>query len=170
MVLEFYGIGDETVTLAEGAKVNLLKDQNNWAESLWHCTKAIAYLHDRLYIHCDIKGDNIVFNAVDGKNLPILIDFGKMKKVSDAKKYSLSINEQEKYRLRHKHIAPEIVRGTHPHSTASDVYAFGLVISLICHYNKYEDLRCIAVQCIHGTPRRRPVIEEIISQLFKVFN
>lgn len=111
-----------------------------------------------------------MFNAVNGKYFPLLIDFGKMKKVSDAKKYTLSLQEQEKYRIHHKHIAPEVVRGTHPHSKASDVYAFGLVISLVCHYTQYEDLRIIAVKCIHGTPCKRPGIGNITSELFPLFN
>ena len=31
--------------------------------------------------------------------------------------YKLSLRDQEKYRKYHKHIAPEVVRGTHPVSS-----------------------------------------------------
>lgn len=164
--MEFYGIDGENVTLAQAAKRNLLVDQKKWAEALWLCSQAVAYLHRHFYLHCDIKGDNIVFNEMNGQFFPIIIDFGKMRKISESKKYKLSSKQKYKYRTYHKHIAPEVVWGTHPPSPASDVYAFGLLISLICHFNTYDDLRKIAVKCIHGTPEKRPNMDAIISDLY----
>jgi serine/threonine protein kinase len=55
------------------------------------------------YIHCDIKSDNIVLrngygDAVE-KYSPVVIDFGKMKEMSKAKIYNLSVKERERYSL-----------------------------------------------------------------------
>ena len=60
---------------------------------------------------------------------PVIIDFGKSTTLAKGKLYKLSLRDQEKYRKYHKHIAPEVVRGTHPQSPASDVYAFGLLVT-----------------------------------------
>lgn len=164
--MEFYGINGKTVTIADAAKENLLINQKQWAIALLHCSQAISHLHKNQYLHCDLKGDNIVFNDVDGIFFPVIVDFGKMKKIADVKRYKLTALEQEMYRQKHRHIAPEVVRGISAPSQASDIYAFGLIISLVCYHNKgFEKLRQIAVQCIHGTPHRRPSIEQIITNL-----
>lgn len=166
--MEYYGINGTSLTIAQALEVNLLSDQVEWAEVLLNCSRAIAYMHSKSKIHCDLKADNITLQDVDGKALPVIIDFGKMKNICDAKLKKLSLKDQELYRKHHKHVAPEIVRGTHPPSPAADVYAFGLVISLVCHYNKFEKLRLIAVKCIHGTPEKRPSMGTVIDILINV--
>ena len=97
-----------------------------------------------------------------GSYMPIIIDFDK------AKKYKLTEKEKEKYSRKYKHIAPEVVWGSHPKSAASDIYSFSQVISLVCFYHKSLELLSIAKQCIDGTPEKRPSIVEIISQLLKI--
>lgn len=168
IVMECYGIDGRSMTLAEAAKTSLFSFERQWVNVILGCAKAISHIHGKGYIHCDLKGDNIVLNKVGEDFFPIVIDFGKMKKACDAKIKKLSAREQEKYCKNHKHIAPEVVQGTHPPTTASDIYAFGLVISLICFYHKIETLRLIAVSCIIGNPERRPTINQIIDQLQKL--
>ena len=65
-----------------------------------------------------------------------VIDFGKMKEMSKAKIYILSLKDQERYGKYYRQIAPEVVSGKAKQSAASDIYSFGQVISLICHYNR----------------------------------
>jgi serine/threonine protein kinase len=163
--MEFYGIHGKSMNFAEAVNTRLFSDEKDWARTLLKCAAAIHHLHEKNYIHCDLKGDNIVLTEVHQEFVPVIIDFGKMKQVSKAKLKKLSVKEQDRYSKYHKHIAPEIVRGTHPPSKASDVYAFGLVISLLCFYQRIENLRLIAVSCINGTPERRPTIEQIITKL-----
>jgi hypothetical protein len=43
--------------------------------------------------------------------------------------------EKEKYSSKYKHIAPEVIQGSHPKSEASDISSLGQVISLVCFYN-----------------------------------
>ena len=58
------------------------------------------------------------------------------------------------------------MRGTHPQCPASDVYGFGLLLSLLCKYNKtYEPLRKLAFSCINGTPEKRPTTQQLVAAL-----
>jgi serine/threonine protein kinase len=165
--MECYGIDGQSITLAEAAKTSMFTSERQWVDVILVCAKAISEIHAKGYIHCDLKGDNIVINKdkVGMGFCPIVIEFGKMQKACEAKIKKLSTIEQEKYSKYHKHIAPEVVRGTRPPTKASDIYAFGLVISLICFYHKIENLRLIAVNCINGTPERRHTINQIIDRL-----
>ena len=143
IVRECYGINGRAVTLAEPAKTKLFSNEKQWVRILLLCSEAIQHLHKKDYIHCDLKGDNIVFNKVSEQYFPVVIDFGKMKKSSEAKIKKLSVKDQEKYSKHHRHIAPEVVRGIQAQTKASDIYAFGLIISLICFYHKIENLRLL---------------------------
>jgi serine/threonine protein kinase len=162
-VLELYGLDGECLTLSKTAERKMFLTLSIWANILKDCCFVLSHIHSKNYIHCDIKGDNIMVR--NGAGDAVIIDCGKMKEISKAKIYKLSLKDQERYGKYHRHIAPEVVRGRAKQSAASDIYSLGQVISLICHYNRHEDLRKIAVQCIHGTPSKRPTIESLISQL-----
>ena len=96
---------------------------------------------------------------------PVIIDFGKSTTIPQGKYYKLSQRDQDKYRKYHKHIAIEVVRGTHPQSEASDIYAFGLLLSLLCKYKPNEALRKLAVWCINGNPEKRPQTQQLATKL-----
>ena len=167
-MLELYGLDGECLTLSKTAERKMFSTLAIWANILKDCCFVLSHIHSKNYIHCDIKGDNIMVRngAGDAANqYTAVIDFGKMKEISKDKIYKLSLKDQERYGKYHRHIAPEVVRGRAKQSAASDIYSLCQVISLICHYNRHEDLRKIAVQCIHGTPSKRPTIESLISQL-----
>jgi serine/threonine protein kinase len=72
-----------------------------WANILKECCIALSHIHSKNYIHCDIKGDNIMVRngCGDAANqyTAVIIDFGKMKEMSKAKIYKLSLKEQERY-------------------------------------------------------------------------
>ena len=55
--------------------------------------------------------------------MPVIIDFGKCIRKQEASRNVLSKQEQETYKQKYTHVAPEVVAGTHPPSHASDVYA-----------------------------------------------
>lgn len=167
MVLEFYGIDGECMTLGKASKIKLVTNLAAWAEILVQCCEALAYIHKQNFIHCDIKGDNLVLrkSCDEVRYVAVIIDFGKMKEMKKAKLYRLSVKEQDRYARYHNHIAPEVVDGKATQTAASDIYSLGQVISLVCHYNYADELKQIARQCIHGTPSKRPNIEDLISKL-----
>ena len=74
---------------------------------LLDCAEDLNCLHCKGLLHCDVKS----VTEQDGLSRAILIDFGKVREVSKAKRYRLTSREQETYRIKHQHIAPEVVRG-----------------------------------------------------------
>lgn len=165
LVTEFYGIDGKCVTLENAVNGRLPLGIPKWANVLGKTSEALSYIHTKGFIHGDIKGNNIVIRKESDSYYPIIIDFDKMKKISEAKKYNLNSKEKERYSNKYRHIAPEVIKGSHPKSPASDIYSLGIVISLVCYYHRSAQLQNIAKQCIHGTPEKRPSIMQIISDI-----
>ena len=165
IVMEFYGVDGKCVTIQKAAQHNLLGQQETWAGTLQQCCEAVNHLHSQGYVHGDLKGDNILFHHTDNHYHPVIIDFGKMAKMECMTKYKLSSSAQHKYRRYYPHIAPEVVRGTHPKSPKSDIYSLGMVFSLICHHSVFEQLKQVAAKCIHEFPEERPDLERVITDL-----
>ena len=63
--------------------------------------------------------------------VPVIIDFGKCIKKLDASRKVWSKEKQEAYKQQNKHMAPEVVAGTHLPSYASDIYSLGLLLGQI---------------------------------------
>ncbi|CAB3979006.1 serine threonine- kinase [Paramuricea clavata] len=161
LVTEFYGIGGQCVTIGHAAK-KLSLEAKEWAFILEKC--------ERFNSRCDIKHNNIILkNSADVRE-PVIIDFGKMKKAESAKICKLNSKEQDRYLKYYKHIAPEIIWGRGAPSTASDIYSFGQIISLIVYYTKSTDLQKIAKKCIHGTPEKRPKAFNVALEFKEVSN
>ena len=62
---------------------------------------------------------------------PVIIDFGKAKPLSSPKFYKLNKTEIEQYLRRYTHLAPELIKGLHPQSVLTDVYALGHVVKKV---------------------------------------
>lgn len=53
-------------------------------------------------VHCDIKADDVLIaENLEGLKHAVLIDFGKVREQSKTKKYTLSIKEQDRYRIKY---------------------------------------------------------------------
>ena len=90
----------------------------DWCRVCYNITGALNHLHQKGYLHCDLKTDNELVCNKKG----YLIDFGKVRKIGNlsAKKYSIFS----------PHIAPEVLNG-YPASIASDIYSLGKIIVAI---------------------------------------
>lgn len=168
LVTQFHGVNEKCVTFSEGVITNVVVTVQEWTSILFKCVDALSFLHSKHILHNDIKGDNVIISKINDHFSPIIIDFGKAVDMAKAKVYQLPAKDQEKYRKEHKQIAPELVRGTHKQSTASDVYSFGLLISLVCKYYLCEPLRKLAFQCIHCNPSKRPQIVHLKNEFNKI--
>ena len=73
---------------------------------------ALALIHEKGFLHNDLKSNNIVLDNRDGVYNPVIIDFGKSVPMSGARgPKSFSAERQRKYATEFPHIAPEIVSG-----------------------------------------------------------
>ena len=56
---EFHGIDGQCVTIGHAAK-NLSLNILEWAAILERCANALAHIHGKGFVHCDIKDNNII--------------------------------------------------------------------------------------------------------------
>ena len=100
----------------------------------------------------------------------VLIDFNKACSIENGKVYRLTY-EQERYYMKHyPQVAPEVRRGVHKQSFASDVYALGRVLQKI--NDKVLKVPCLykmLAACLEQNYTRRLSAEDLntfFSELF----
>lgn len=146
LVMQFYGIGLETVTLSkEMLEKKLLVGPTMWLITCSQLTEAISYIHEDIQIlHNDIKPDNILLSAdptaADSKYQIILSDFGKATSISHGRQYNVSASEKAQYQRKYPHIAPEVVDGKNRQSTSSDIYAVGVLFDKLLDHDCFFSL------------------------------
>ena len=106
---------------------------------MFELCQALQHLHMKQLLHQNIKSDNILLTTMHTGFHPMLIDFGKSIEVSEAtsKRKCLIAHEQDDYRKKYRHIAPEIIFGQPP-SFASDVFSFGVVVWYQCQHSFWK--------------------------------
>ena len=141
IMMKYHGFVDSSTSmppLAHTLSHELLKQEfhlqtKDWLVVSAQLLDAMNYLHAIVgLLHNDIIGHNIVF----GKNVSlttststprhfqvVLIDFGKATITTQGKLYRLTELENETYRLRYSHFAPEVIEEENKQSVYSDMYA-----------------------------------------------
>jgi serine/threonine protein kinase len=156
LVMQFYGIEGKSLSLhsvCKSEKLQNIMNQSQWNTIIKCIAKAIEHIHACGYIHNDIKTDNVVlYKSGDTTFIPVVVDFGKSCKREEGITKRMSLEEQSEYRKKYKHIAPEIVDGSHKQSMYSDIYSFGYLV-----YNIYTYL------C-----KDSAVLHSIVNQCYKV--
>ena len=127
----------------------------NWITIFKQAADALDFVHRKGFLHNDLKGDNILLFKENEAIRPVIIDFGKCLGLTNPKRYNLTDKEQRKYKKHHRHIAPELVGGTHPQSCESDVYSYGYLLRQITRSltTKITILEGISIACMRGTPQ-----------------
>jgi len=74
------------------------------------CADASYFINSKEYLH----NDNVVVNEDNNSLHPKMIDFATSTTLAKGKVHHLSPRDQERYRKFHRHVAPEVVGGTHP--------------------------------------------------------
>jgi serine/threonine protein kinase len=174
MVTQFHGVNGKCVTLTNAHKTPMWTELTQLARIFIDISEALKYVHDKGFLHNDIKGDNVIITGTQILNFhPVLIDFGKCRRIEDAKQYSLNKQEQKHHRNRYWHIAPELVSGTHKQSYKSDVYSFGVMMKSVSIATKYRHLKYISGECMNESPSNRPMLtclQDKLSKLMKMYN
>ena len=139
-------------------------DPLDWVNCLKDIVEALDFIHNKGYLHNDIKLDNIVLgDGVNGRICAYLIDFNKACLISCGKSYNLSETDIKFYKQNHPQIAPDLRDGLVRQSTASDVYSIGRVIKTVCKHKlkKIISVSDIAAQCLHYNGVKRPNLQKV---------
>ena len=159
LVLEQLAVEGRSVTLSRAAATGLIADVAECTEILKQTCEVLMFIHQKGYLHNDLKGNNIVLDGTSHK--ATLIDFGKSKKIAKVKLTKPKVNVADAT-LKYPHIAPEIHRGERQ-STASDVYSFGVLTLKVLKDGQFDNpaLKSTAKRCLSSIPGKRPKLEEI---------
>ena len=117
----------------------------------------LNYMHQRGIIHCDLKPENIIVTANDGRAKIIDIGLPETEYKTDRE---LLIKENE-------FIAPELIKGEEC-DLRSDVYSLGKIIEFISERNLLSQFSSVATHCTQFSREQRfDSIMEVRSLLTK---
>lgn len=123
---------------------------NEWISILVDIAEALFHVHNKGFLHCDVKSNNVLVAGKKG----FLIDFGKACQISrpTARKYTSFYN----------YIATEVLRGL-PVSTSSDIFSLGVIICNVGMKLSNACLESLGRKCKHSKPAKRPYMPEILK-------
>ena len=159
LIMEFVGKDLKSLTvhklLYDKKSMNVLGSMSvsDWFRICYDIADALNHLHQKGYLHCDIKTNNVL---VSKSKTGYLIDFGKVKPILNppAKKYAKSYD----------YIAPEVLNGNPP-TPASDIYSFGMIIKAIGETTGDTTLFELGQLSSSTVSSQRPTIIRLLSAL-----
>ena len=156
LVMQFIGEDTESVTVYKLLNQTMAKPlsltTNEWISILVDIAEALFHVHNKGFLHCDVKSNNVLVAGKKG----FLIDFGKACQISrpTARKYTSFYN----------HIATEVLRGL-PVSTSSDIFSLGVIICNVGKKLSHACLESLGRKCKDSKPAKRPYMPEILKIL-----
>ena len=165
LVMQFCSVEGMSYTLHRTLQSRTLLKSQEWFRVIMQLLEAFKLLHSSCLIHQDIKGDNILITYNNTMFVPVIIDFGKCIRKLDACKKVLSKEEQEAYKQKFKHIAPEVVAGTHLPSYASDIYSLGLLLGQIATKIGCKTLLSLSEHCLMNNPQSRASLDYLMVNI-----
>ena len=100
---QFYdGINGQCTAVWEGIQSDVIPFPVCWTRIFKEIADALLYLHSKSFLHNDIKGDNMNILLTRDVNQ----EYGKSRKMKNAKQYKLKASEKHSYFKEHSHIAP----------------------------------------------------------------
>ena len=133
-------------------------------------SNGLNFVHNKGFLHNDLKLDNIVLgNSVSKPLKAYIIDFGKACLSDHGKKYHLSAKEIQTYKEEHSHIAPDLRDGHISQCPATDVFSLGRILKkvnrTVIHFHVVTEL---ARQCLAYYSHDRPSIGDVTTKLNEV--
>lgn len=162
LVMEFKGEENTSITVSkllncEEANGILEKVKSSLTKKDWliishDVTDALAHIHSKGFLHCDLKSNNVLVADKHGQ----IIDFGK---ACDS-----AFPPGKKYTFHYAHIAPEVLNGTHC-SKASDVYSLSKILHEVATKQEIPGLVANAQKCLDINTTRRPTTTGLMASL-----
>lgn len=127
--------------------------------------RAVAYAHQRLVIHCDLKPSNILVNA---SGIPVLLDFGIARLLEQGEAGSGGLASPATLRVRAftpGFASPEQTAGE-PLSTATDIYSLGRLLAhlLGTRLQGNRELQAIVERACAPLPMQRYPSADALAQ------
>ena len=152
LILEFI----DGKSLAEHVRVGTLNEKQIKTVLIDLCD-GLNYMHQRGIVHCDLKPENVMVTASDGRAKIIDIGLPETEYKTDRE---LLIKENE-------FIAPELIKGEEC-DPRSDVYSLGKIIEFISERNLLSQFKSVATHCTQFSREQRfDNIMEVKSYLTK---
>ena len=170
MVSQFHGVGNESLTLHQAAKVNFLTPENS-TEIFQELCSTLKHVHSRGYLHNDIKANNVVLEksptTSEKSYSPVLIDFGKSTKAAASSMMSLTSGRKRiapGHSLK-SYLAPEVIK-ERLYSATSDEYSLGKMLKAVSKMVEfYPRVRSLVKEATAETPSLRPSLDIFMVRL-----
>lgn len=127
-------------------------------------SRALGYVHQRGYLHNDLKENNVVLHITKEHWTPVIIDFGKSRKITASEPRSKQKEAQ------HYHwIAPEVLDGTSAQTIRSDVFSLGRILRFVIKsvFNRdelrYSKAKEIYLACVNINVQLRPKSAQAVA-------
>ena len=161
LVLQHHVVEGQNMTLSKAVTSGVIANDGECVTILRETGEILLFLHTKGFLHNDLKGNNVVLDGANHK--PVLIDFGKSRKISQARFLKPEVNIEEACK-RYPHIAPELHRGDRQ-SKESDVYSFGALISRVLKDGTFNipALKRVAKRSLSVTPGKRPELKDVLK-------
>lgn len=156
IIMEFVGKEQSSITVHKLLDDHRTVSQTQWFKVCYNVADALQHMHNKGFLHCDLKSNNIVVSIDKDNYCGYLIDFGKACHATSppAKRYS----------THYPHIAPEVLTGG-PCSQKSDIFSFGTVLQKIGSAQNINIISEIGNNCCAKTPHKRPSLSGVLSSL-----
>lgn len=142
----------KVLTLSDA--VNTLElSKSCWWQIILKLTEVLMFIHMKGFIHNDLKGKNVLLTRKEQIWQPVIIDYGKCIKASEAKPRKLSTSLSRKT---FSYTAPEVHSGKYPPSPASDIFSLGVILEKMNSKLPFTVVpKDVIASCCHENPSLR---------------
>ena len=166
LIMQFHGNQDgSSHTISTALVKRLIPDKVTWTNIIVKTAEALSRVHEKGFLHNDLKSNNVVLDNKNGVFNPVVIDFGKSVPMSGARgpKF-LSAERQKQYAKDF----PHIVGGLEGQSIASDIFSLAKLGERIFLKAELGSLPLVLVQALNVDPTKRPALDKIVENLLNL--
>ena len=170
IVLDF--IGDSTSLMGQTVfnaiqQNKHMKFLNNWIWIASDITQGLNYLHNKGFLHCDLKSNNALLRHDGNIWRAKIIDMGKACRKEEASgPLGFSEAQEQENLKRFPHIPHEVVTGREGYTVAGDIYSLGCLFLQIANVSPRKgEMIQLGQRCYEEDPKLRPALPRVIEAL-----